>query len=141
MLRTVKLLALVAMFLVALSSSAQVTTSALSGVVTDENKQAMIGATIRDRPMPLGIMFTDVINSSNRFTDNSKDISREIQHQVSNADENARIITESNVVLIFFIFLASVIFIVAICNGKNIRIKYDRAGLDFEIFSKKEKRK
>ena len=46
MLRTVKILALLAMFFVALSASAQVTTSALSGVVTDENQQAMIGATI-----------------------------------------------------------------------------------------------
>ena len=54
MLRTVKLLALVAMFLVALSASAQVTTSALSGVVTDENQQAMIGATITALHTPSG---------------------------------------------------------------------------------------
>ena len=53
---------------------------------------------------------------------------------------NSRIITESNVCLISFIILVSVVFIVALCNGNNIRIKYDGAGIDFEIFSKKEKR-
>ena len=63
MLRTVKLLALVAMFLVALSSSAQVTTSALSGVVTDENQQAMIGATVTTRASPPEINYSAISNS------------------------------------------------------------------------------
>ena len=68
MLRTVKLLALVAMFLVALSSSAQVTTSALSGVVTDENKQAMIGATITALHTPSGTKYNAVTNMDGRYT-------------------------------------------------------------------------
>ena len=68
MLRTVKLLALVAMFLVALSASAQVTTSALSGVVTDENQQAMIGATITALHTPSGTKYNAVTNIDGRYT-------------------------------------------------------------------------
>ena len=68
MLRTVKLLALVAMFLVALSASAQVTTSALSGVVTDENQQAMIGATITALHTPSGTKYNAVTNMDGRYT-------------------------------------------------------------------------
>jgi len=68
MLRTVKLLALVAMFLVALTSSAQVTTSALSGVVTDENQQAMIGATITALHTPSGTKYNAVTNMDGRYT-------------------------------------------------------------------------
>ena len=68
MLRTVKLLALVAMFLVALSSSAQVTTSALSGVVIDENQQAMIGATITALHTPSGTKYNAVTNMDGRYT-------------------------------------------------------------------------
>ncbi len=68
MLRTVKLLALVAMFFVALSASAQVTTSALSGVVTDENHQAMIGATITALHTPSGTKYNAVTNMDGRYT-------------------------------------------------------------------------
>ena len=68
MLRTVKLLALVAMFFVALASSAQVTTSALSGVVTDENQQAMIGATITALHTPSGTKYNAVTNMDGRYT-------------------------------------------------------------------------
>jgi hypothetical protein len=68
MLRTVKILALVAMFFVALSASAQVTTSALSGVVTDENQQAMIGATITALHTPSGTKYNAVTNIDGRYT-------------------------------------------------------------------------
>ena len=68
MLRKVKFLALVAMFVVALSSSAQVTTSALSGVVTDENRQAMIGATITALHTPSGTKYNAVTNMDGRYT-------------------------------------------------------------------------
>ena len=68
MLRKVKLLALVAMFFVALSASAQVTTSALSGVVTDENQQAMIGATITALHTPSGTKYNAVTNIDGRYT-------------------------------------------------------------------------
>jgi hypothetical protein len=68
MLRTVKLLALVAMFFVALASSAQVTTSALSGVVTDENHEAMIGATITALHTPSGTQYNAVTNMDGRYS-------------------------------------------------------------------------
>ena len=68
MLRTVKIMALVAMFFVALSASAQVTTSALSGVVTDENQQAMIGATITALHTPSGTKYNAVTNMDGRYT-------------------------------------------------------------------------
>ncbi len=68
MLRTVKLMALVAMFFVALSASAQVTTSALSGVVTDENQQAMIGATITALHTPSGTKYNAVTNIDGRYS-------------------------------------------------------------------------
>ena len=68
MLRTVKLMALVAMFFVALTASAQVTTSALSGVVTDENQQAMIGATITALHTPSGTKYNAVTNIDGRYT-------------------------------------------------------------------------
>ena len=68
MLRKVKFLALVAMFFVALSVNAQVTTSALSGVVTDENQQAMIGATITALHTPSGTKYNAVTNMDGRYT-------------------------------------------------------------------------
>jgi hypothetical protein len=68
MLRTVKLLALVAMFFVALSASAQVTTSALSGVVTDENHEALIGATITALHTPSGTQYNAVTNIDGRYS-------------------------------------------------------------------------
>ena len=68
MLRTVKLLALVAMFFVALASSAQVTTSALSGVVTDENQEALIGATITALHTPSGTQYNAVTNMDGRYS-------------------------------------------------------------------------
>ena len=68
MLRRVKFLALVAVFFVALSGNAQVTTSALSGVVTDENQQAMIGATITALHTPSGTKYNAVTNMDGRYT-------------------------------------------------------------------------
>ena len=68
MLKTVKLLALVAMFFVALASSAQVTTSALSGVVTDENHEALIGATITALHTPSGTQYNAVTNMDGRYS-------------------------------------------------------------------------
>ncbi|MBR3451902.1 MAG: TonB-dependent receptor [Muribaculaceae bacterium] len=68
MLRRVKFLALVAMFFVALSVNAQVTTSALSGVVTDENQEAMIGATVTALHTPSGTQYNAVTNMDGRYS-------------------------------------------------------------------------
>ena len=68
MLRTVKLMALVAMFFVALTSSAQVTTSAMSGVVTDENQEALIGATVTALHTPSGTKYNAVTNMDGRYS-------------------------------------------------------------------------
>ena len=56
------------MFFVALASSAQVTTSALSGVVTDENHEAMIGATITALHTPSGTQYNAVTNIDGRYS-------------------------------------------------------------------------
>lgn len=68
MLKQVKLLAMLAMLFVALSASAQVTTSTLSGVVTDETSQAMIGATITAVHQPSGTKYHAVTNIDGRYT-------------------------------------------------------------------------
>ena len=68
MLKQVKLFALLAMLFVALSASAQVTTSTLSGVVTDETSQAMIGATITAIHQPSGTKYHAVTNIDGRYT-------------------------------------------------------------------------
>ena len=131
MLRTVKLLALVAMFLEALSSSAQVTTSALSGVVTDENQQAMIGATITALHTPSGTNCIAVIDYLNQFTEKT---SKEIQPQIYYVDGSTFDTTNSNVDSIIFLFFVLLI-------NKNMIIKYGRkSGFTFEFFSKKGKR-
>ena len=56
------------MFFVALASSAQVTTSALSGVVTDENQEAMIGATVTALHTPSGTQYNAVTNMDGRYS-------------------------------------------------------------------------
>ena len=123
MLRKVKFLALVAMFLVALSVHAQVTTSALSCVVTDENQHAMIVATIRTQPKPPGTVYkagTDYFETTTR-----------IQTQNNNVDGNTCIKSDSYFEFMVFLFFA-------LLKDKNIRIKYGRGRLYFEFVSKKE---
>ena len=46
MLKKIKFLSLVVMLFAAFAMNAQVTTSAMSGLVTDENNETMIGATV-----------------------------------------------------------------------------------------------
>ncbi|MBQ9554791.1 MAG: TonB-dependent receptor [Muribaculaceae bacterium] len=56
------------MFFVALTSSAQVTTSALTGVVTDENQEALIGATVTALHTPSGTQYNAVTNMDGRYS-------------------------------------------------------------------------
>ena len=147
MLRKVKFLALVAMFVVALPSSAQVTTSALSGVVTNENRQAMIAATISAQPRSpvtkCNIFFNYFDEYKKKY---SKEISQAIHLQTNNnVDGNTGMVSESNVVLFSFVillalFCVAVVIVVALCMGNSIKFKYNKSGIDFEIFSKKAKR-
>lgn len=64
----IKFLALVAMLSIALGVNAQVTTSAMSGLVTDANNEALIGATVSATHVPSGTKYTAVANLNGRFT-------------------------------------------------------------------------
>ena len=68
MLKRMKFWSLVLMLCAALGLNAQVTTSALSGVVTDENNESMIGATIQAVHTPSGTKYTAVTNLDGRYT-------------------------------------------------------------------------
>jgi len=68
MLNKLKFLTLTAMLCIAMGLNAQVTTSALTGVVTDENEQAMIGATITAVHTPSGTKYNAVSNMDGMYT-------------------------------------------------------------------------
>ena len=140
MLRTVKLLALVAMFFVALASSAQVTTSALSGVVTDENQQAMIGTTITALHTPSGTKYNAVTNIDGRYTIRGMppDAYYTANDNLHTGDWYSTIISEQFWLSVFMIiFYVAIILILAVLTNKNIKIKY--SDFDMEIGSKEEK--
>jgi hypothetical protein len=125
MLRKVKLLALVAMFFVALSTSAQVTTSALSGVVTDENQQAMIGATITALHPPSGsINVAEKIGQKNQTKDNSADVNDRMSGELLKWGLS--------------IISVSVVFIIAVRRKMNIKIKFSSTDFYLEIGSKEK---
>ena len=63
-----KFWSLVLMLCAALGLNAQVTTSALSGVVTDENDESMIGATIQAVHTPSGTKYNAVTNLDGRYS-------------------------------------------------------------------------
>ena len=124
MLRTIKLLALVAMFFVALTSSAQVTNSALSGVVADENQQAMIGATITVLHPPSGTEFNAVSNMDGRYT---------IQGvrpypQVQFGEEKKGMSTEFIIVLIVILFVVLAIatpIVIAVIKKRKLKLNFN----------------
>ena len=68
MLKRMKFWSLVLMLCTVLGLNAQVTTSALSGVVTDENNESMIGATIQAVHTPSGTKYNAVTNLDGRYT-------------------------------------------------------------------------
>ena len=65
----IKLMLVALLLLVAAGVNAQVTTSALAGVVCDEeNHEALIGATVTALHEPSGTKYTTVTNLDGRFT-------------------------------------------------------------------------
>ena len=68
MLKRMKFWSLLLALCAALGLNAQVTTSALSGVVTDENNESMIGATVMAVHQPSGTKYTAVTNLDGRYT-------------------------------------------------------------------------
>ncbi|MBR1882464.1 MAG: TonB-dependent receptor, partial [Muribaculaceae bacterium] len=68
MVKRIKFLSFIMTLFVALSMNAQVTTSALSGVVTDENNESMIGATVQAVHTPSGTKYNAVSNLDGRYT-------------------------------------------------------------------------
>ena len=68
MLKRFKFFALAAMLLASLSINAQVTTSALSGLITDDSNEGLIGATITATHTPSGTKYNAVSNVDGRYT-------------------------------------------------------------------------
>ncbi len=67
MVKKIKFLSLIMMLFMALSVNAQVTTSAMSGLVTDENNESLIGATVTAVHTPSGTKYNAVSNLDGRF--------------------------------------------------------------------------
>ncbi len=62
-----RLLSLALMLFAALGLNAQVTTSALAGIVTDETNQTMVGATVQAVHTPSGTKYNAVTNTDGRY--------------------------------------------------------------------------
>ena len=67
MIRNLKALFCVFMLMLGLSVSAQVTTSSISGIVIDENGEALTGATVEAKHVPSGTVYGAVANLNGRF--------------------------------------------------------------------------
>ncbi len=67
MVKKIKFVSFIMMLFMALSVNAQVTTSAISGLVTDENNESLIGATVTAVHTPSGTKYNAVSNLNGRF--------------------------------------------------------------------------
>ncbi|MCF0180682.1 MAG: TonB-dependent receptor [Muribaculaceae bacterium] len=68
MVNKITFLSFIVMLAAAFSMNAQVTTSAMSGLVTDEKNEALIGATVHATHTPSGTKYNAVSNLDGRFT-------------------------------------------------------------------------
>lgn len=67
MFKTMRSFWVAALLLVATVVSAQVTTSGMSGKLTDEKKEAIIGAIVQAVHQPSGSRYSTVTNTDGRF--------------------------------------------------------------------------
>ena len=67
MVKKIKFLSLVVMLVAAITANAQVTTSAISGTVVDENKEALVGATVVAKHLPSGTTYGASTNLDGRY--------------------------------------------------------------------------
>lgn len=68
MVKRMRLIIAAIMFVVAAAVNAQVTTSGISGKVTDAQKEAVIGASVKATHVPSGTVYLGVSNDKGRFT-------------------------------------------------------------------------
>ena len=127
MLRTVKFLVLVAMFIVALSASAQVTTSALSDVVTYDKHTSATNSVSYTQSS------TNYIAEANKHGPN---IIEGVQHPEHLKDLILERFLDNlfSPSTFFFIFL-----IISLIKGKDIMIRY--SDFKLQILSKQKKKK
>ena len=140
MLYLAKWLAIVAMFFVALAPSAQVTTSTMSGAVTDECQKTVNCTAITVLYTPSGTKYKAMTNMDGRYDIQGKPpgcsyYSDEIHPQVNAEDGDISVVLVAILAFIAIVLL-SIVFIIALFKGKNIKIKYSDFGI--EIASKAE---
>ena len=136
MLRTIKLMALVAMFFVALTAGAQVATSALLGVVPAER-----GAVVElNTPADANNNTMTNIDGRCAILDKSCGLlsSNELHPEELIEDGSIKEMLVPLLVGLFALFVISCVFITAILKGKNIKIKCSDIDITIDDSKKEE---